>query len=229
VGIDLSLKHLENSSSVRKALAQMEVVRETKPVTTVVFLDDPPDSKSPSSAFAAVDESVPSIRIPDEPTNMDVNPATDEPVRMPDQGPLNMDVNQATVVAQPRRAMGVSGAEPSPSAPTVGNNSNSPMPARKRISHYLHDLGIFISFYDGKDDERPCYSSMVNAQGVQVRMICVNKAHRSYQKCAGSSKLEDHVLRLIANEIVLVSYPESSDAIALGNKIYASAILREKD
>ena len=93
------------------------------------------------------------------------------------------------------------------------------------MGHYLHDVGIAVFIYEDKNDSRPSYNdpSFV-IQGVRVKAVFVNKLHPSYARCERTGGLVNHLVTLIAHELVAISDQNNVAAVQLINKIYGTAL-----
>jgi hypothetical protein len=123
--------------------------------------------------------------------------------------------------------MGIGGGSNS----TEGEGTPEPLAAppaakKRRVAHYLHDLGVVVLFYEDQNDPRPSYSETnFNLQGTSVKAVFINKKHPSYEKCRKSGLLA-HLLRLISNELAALRYLGSQEAIGAANRLYGNAVLK---
>ncbi len=104
-------------------------------------------------------------------------------------------------------------------------SENARPEGERRVGHYLHDVGIAVFIYEDRNDSRPSYNdpSFV-IQGVRVKAVFVNKLHPSYARCERTGGLVNHLVTLIAHELVAISDQNNVAAVQLINKIYGTAL-----
>ena len=107
----------------------------------------------------------------------------------------------------------------------IERSENARPDGERRVGHYLHDVGIAVFIYEDKNDSRPSYNdpSFV-IQGVRVKAVFVNKLHPSYARCERTGGLVNHLVTLIAHELVAISDQNNVPAVQLINKIYGTAL-----
>ncbi len=97
--------------------------------------------------------------------------------------------------------------------------------AGRRVGHYLHDVGIAVFIYEDVADDRPSYNDPDFAvEGVRIKAVFINKLHPSYLKCEKMGGLVNHLVTLIAHELVAISDRDNLPTVQLINKIYGTAM-----
>jgi histidine kinase/DNA gyrase B/HSP90-like ATPase len=110
---------------------------------------------------------------------------------------------------------------------TQGRPGNGAAAGARRVGHYLHDVGIAVFIYEDAADDRPSYNDPGFAiEGVHIKAVFINKLHPSYLKCEKMGGLVNHLVTLIAHELVAISDRDNLPTVQLINKIYGTAMAR---
>lgn len=103
----------------------------------------------------------------------------------------------------------------------------SSQPPKRRVEHYLHDLGMVVMPYEDDKDARSSYNNKdYSLAGHGVKAIFVNGKHPSYIKCEKDGTMMEHLLRLVSNELAGMGYEGSESAMEFANRLYSIAVVK---